>query len=113
MTMPTRLVLFVLAMLGPVSVSAQRAGSERIGLANLPSVSRDSMRVMRQDLGRTYWKEVGIATAIPMMVAANLMIDERDEGFVVHVLRRVVGTALLGALGFLPGALIGAQFSKD
>jgi hypothetical protein len=106
-------LLLAAVLLGPTAVTAQRAGGARVGLSNQTGVAPDSVRLQRQDLGRTYWKEVGIATAIPLTVAANLMIDERDEGFVVHVLRRVLGTALAGAIGFLPGALIGAQFSKD
>lgn len=94
---------------------AQFARGERVGLSQ-PSAGpsrSEAIAGVKRDLGNTYWKEGGIVAAIPAVVLANLYMNTRDKPFLVGLLGRAFGSAFLGAVFFLPGALIGAQFPKD
>lgn len=94
---------------------AQFARAERVGLSQLHvAASRaEAIAGVKRDLGNTYWKEGGIVTAIPAVVLANLLMETRDKPLLAGLVMRAFGSALLGAIFFLPGALIGAQFPKD
>jgi hypothetical protein len=107
------LVLTLACVVQPLS--GQFARGERVGLSQ-PSAgpSRSgAIAGVKRDLGNTYWKEGGIVAAIPAVVLANLYMNTRDKPLLVGLLGRAVGSAFLGAIFFLPGALIGAQFPKD
>lgn len=100
----------------PDTVEAQRVAETRVGLSAPSSVIEWSnatliLEPVRGD--RTYWKVGALVTAVPAVIAANVMMDERDDGVVVNIIKRVFGSVVLGAVFALPGALIGAQFPKD
>ena len=109
-------ILLLVALAGVAQpLSGQFARAERVGLSQLlvaPSRS-EAFAGVKRDLGNTYWKEGGIVTAIPAVVLANVIMDTRDKPLLVGLVGRAFGSAMLGAIFFLPGALIGAQFPKD
>jgi hypothetical protein len=55
----------------------------------------------------TYWKEVGAVTGVAGIILVNALAEEGPSLPV-----RVVASIPVGALFFLPGALLGAQFRK-
>lgn len=94
---------------------AQFARGERAGLSQASGVSergRPQIVMPRAD-GGSYWKEGALITAVPIVIVANIMMDDSDDGIVVNIVKRVFGSAILGAVFALPGALIGKQFPKD
>ena len=107
------LVLTLACVVQPLP--SQFARTDRVGL-NQPSVGpsrSEAFAGVKRDLGNTYWKEGGIVTAIPAVVLANLIMNTRDKPLLVGLVGRAFGSAMVGAIFFLPGALIGAQFPKD
>lgn len=66
----------------------------------------------RLNLGRartSYWLEGGIVTAVPAMIAFNLVYDSDRAGLV----GRVVGSAIAGVIFSVPGMVIGGLFPKE
>jgi len=100
----------------PNELEAQRVTDTRAGLSAPSAVMARTYATSIPELrrgDRTYWKVGALITAVPAVIAANVMMDDSDDGIVVNIVKRVFGSAVLGAVFALPGALIGKQFPKD
>lgn len=57
----------------------------------------------------TYWKVGALITAIPVAIAFNLFYVDDDK---VFIFGRILGTAMVAAVGAIPGMAIGGLFPK-
>lgn len=99
-----------LIVLLPVTghVHAQRIDVTKVGFRSSIVGSRSVVPDITPDvLEGTYWKEVGIVTAIVGVVALNAWAPRKPSLPV-----RIVASIPAAAFFFLPGAFIGSLFAK-
>ncbi len=106
--------LLLVACAGVGDASAQRAGGLRAGFSAPPVGGEVAVVKHRSFLGSdkypaTYWKVGALVTAIPAILAFNLLYGEEDDA---TIFGRIVGTALVGVVFAVPGAAIGGLFPK-
>jgi hypothetical protein len=100
-------VLWVLGR--PASLPAQQQQHLRVGIASYSSEPSRPLKVQINPgtLEGTYWKAGAVLTGLPAAVGMFIMTEHR-----ANVATRILGSAMIGAIAALPGALIGAQFRK-
>jgi hypothetical protein len=112
MKTPMCVVLLVLVMSVVPPLPAQFVRAERVGLSQPAHMAeRGSPKIaIPIDVGGSYWKEGGIVTAAAAVVASAFLPlrDGRDTLF-----HRAIVSAVVAAIFFWPGALIGSLFPKD
>lgn len=109
------ITMLLLSLRAVPPLAAQATGQDRVGLSQ-PSAGTEPGRpqfVMPRAEGGSYWKVGALITAAPVVIVANIMMDDSDDGILVNIVKRVFGSAVLGAVFALPGALIGKQFTKN
>lgn len=102
-------------VLGSSSLAAQQAAlrPRPSSLFIPPAVATDSVK-----LAPTYWKEGALLVGIPLGVlgayATYGFCQDTDSGGTNEQcgLKAVAGFLIVGAIGAIPGALIGGQFHK-
>lgn len=104
-----------LGILATTRVEAQELGGHRIGLTQPASqvVDREAAIEQVRAPHRSYWREGGAITALAAVIIHNALVDNLDESYESTSFgRRVTGSIVAAAIGFLPGALIGGLIPK-
>lgn len=109
--------LFIFALLFgvPKLLDAQYRESGRVGLSQpdkAPTItSIGGPPVVAES--KSYWREGGIVTAVAGVVMVNFIVDgfgEKDSA--PSIPERLIGSALVAIVFFVPGALIGGLIPK-
>ena len=113
--MRCRILAVLMLMLVPATAPAQRQVDLRYGLTAPASDSPEQLDVLRPlRAPRSYWLVGALVTAVPAMVAFNVIVEPDDNTtFLGEVFGRVLGTALTGIVFAVPGAVIGGLFPKE
>lgn len=95
-------------------LAAQRASELRVGLtspvATVPA--RDAVEAALRPLHKSYWREGGVITALAAVIAVNALVDAYGEGSSTPLGERLLGSAFVAVVFFVPGALIGGLIPK-
>lgn len=107
--------LLLLALSTPAaSASGQLQSALRYGISSTPANAEASDLLASLRAPRTYWLVGAVITAVPAMIAFNIIAEpDKNTTFLGEVFGRVFGTALVGAVFAVPGAVIGGLFPKD
>jgi hypothetical protein len=112
-TMPRLSVLAVVLVSTPLA--AQRVSEQRIGLtAPVAAVpARDAVDAALRPVHMSYWREGGVVTAVAAVLGFTLYAGSMDENGSDEPLgEQVLISALIAAVFFVPGALIGGLIPK-
>lgn len=97
----------------PLRAIGQTREGLRIGLTapTPPTLGTPDMPTIRR-APRSYWLVGAIATAVPAMIAFQLVVKSDGDPFLAHLVKRVAATAIVGVVFAVPGAVIGGLFPK-
>lgn len=96
-------------------LEAQQLYAGRRGLAQpaAPVAGREEAIAALRPVHKSYWREGGVVTALAAVITHNALVDNLDESYESTSFgRRVTGSIVAAAIGFLPGALIGGLIPK-
>ncbi len=97
----------------PMALHAQYRANLRVGIS-APAVRADSARVLTARIeSKSYWVIGAVATAVPAMIAFQLVVKRGDDPFLAYLVKRVAATAIVGVVFAVPGAVIGSLFPKE